>query len=43
MSTMYHPQTNGQIEVMDHVLEQYLRSFVPSQPASWFRYLALAE
>lgn len=28
---------------MNHVLEQYLRSFIHSQPTNWFRYLALAE
>ena len=43
MSTAYHPQSDGQTEVMNIVLEQYLRSFVHSQPSSWFRYLALAE
>jgi len=43
MSTAYHPQTDGQTEVMNRILEQYLRSFVHSQPANWFRYLALVE
>lgn len=43
MSTAYHPQTDDQTEVMNHILEQYLRSFVHSHPVSWFRYLALAE
>jgi len=43
MSIAYHPQTDGQTEVMNRILEQYLRSFVHSQPANWFRYLTLAE
>lgn len=43
MSMAYHPQTDGQTEIMNRVLEQYLCSFVHSQPANWFRYLALAE
>jgi len=42
MSTAYHLQTDGQTEVMNRVLEQYLRSFVHSQQTSWYRYLALA-
>lgn len=43
MSTAYHPQIDGQTEVMNRVLEQYLRSFVHSQLTNWFRYLALTE
>lgn len=34
MSTAYHPESDGQTEVMNHVLEQYLRAFTYSQPSS---------
>ena len=43
MSTAYHPQTNGQTEVLNKTLEQYLRAYVHRQPAHWFRFLSLAE
>ncbi|WVY93439.1 hypothetical protein V8G54_032527 [Vigna mungo] len=43
MSTSYHPETDGQTEVFNRVLEQYLRSFVHSNPSQWSKHLALAE
>ncbi|GAU38891.1 hypothetical protein TSUD_67540 [Trifolium subterraneum] len=43
MSTSYHPETDGQTDVFNRVLEQYLRSFVHKHPQQWFSYLHLAE
>ncbi|MCH82581.1 hypothetical protein A2U01_0003391 [Trifolium medium] len=43
MSTSYHPETDGQTEVLNRILEQYLRSFVHSKPSQWSNYLPLAE
>lgn len=42
-STVYHPQSDGQIEAINRVLEQYLRAFVHDRPRQWFNYLSLAE
>lgn len=43
MSTSYHSETDGQTEVLNRVLEQYLRSFVHEQPSQWCKFLSLAE
>lgn len=43
MSSPYHPQSDGQSEVMNHTIEQYLRAFVHATPSQWFRYLPWAE
>ena len=43
MSSAYHPQTNGQTEVINKSLEHYLRAFVANRPRSWVEWLPLAE
>lgn len=43
MSTSYHPETDGQTEVLNRILDQYLRAYVHEKPSGWYKYLALAE
>jgi len=43
MSTAFHPQTDGQAEMANSIVERYLRSFVQTRPQEWDRLLSLAE
>jgi len=43
LSTVFHPQTDGQTEWMNQELEQYLRFFVDHRQKDWLEWLASAE
>ncbi|MCH91593.1 Ty3/gypsy retrotransposon protein, partial [Trifolium medium] len=39
MSTAYHPQSDSQTEIVNKVLQQYLRCFVHDKPTQWGQFL----
>lgn len=43
MSSAYHPQTDGQTEVVNRCIEQYLRCMVGDRPRAWLAQLPWAE
>lgn len=43
MSSAYHPQSDGQTELMNQYLKAYLRCFVQACPKQWVNWLHLAE
>jgi len=43
LSTAFHPQTDGETERTNAILEQYLRAYINYQQDNWCGYLPLAE
>ena len=43
MSTAFHPQTDGQTERLNQMIEAYLRAFVGKEQDDWVRLLLMAE
>jgi hypothetical protein len=43
MSTAYHPETDGQTERVNSILEQYLRAYCNYQQDNWAELLPMAE
>ena len=43
MSSAYHLQSDGQIEVVNKSLEHYLRACTTNRPSTWVEWLPLAE
>ena len=43
MSSAYHPQSDSQTEVVNKILEHYLRAFAGDGPQSWVEWLPSAE
>nr|CAN69534.1 hypothetical protein VITISV_013568 [Vitis vinifera] len=43
MSSAYHPQTDGQTEIVNRCVEQYLHCLVHQQPRKWYSFLPWPE
>ena len=43
MSTAFHPQTDGQMEPLNHEINQYLRTYVSDQQNKWAKSIKIAQ
>nr|GEY99751.1 hypothetical protein [Tanacetum cinerariifolium] len=43
MSSVYHPQTDGQTKIVNKCLEGYLRCMINEKPKDWVKWIPLAE
>jgi hypothetical protein len=43
LTSAYHPQSNGQVERVNRVIEEYLRHYVKNDQKDWDRFLPMCE